>query len=125
MTPLEIFDRVCSHLLAQNQRAECDVGCAYRVNGLKCAVGCLITDEAYNPNMEGAGVWRLGAVGFEWREMEGEKSDLLARALNESGIPATLEIRNLLIELQSLHDTMPVAQWPERLADLRARLTSY
>jgi len=53
----KIFDTVAAHLLKQNKKS---VGadnlghvCQYRSSdGLKWAIGCLITDEAYYPNLE-------------------------------------------------------------------------
>ena len=56
MTPQEIFDTVARHLFAQGTQAyDADVArCQYRgPDGTKCAVGCLIPDEAYDPEMEG------------------------------------------------------------------------
>lgn len=50
----EIFDKVVDHLKTQNKQAVDDEGdCLYRTQeGLKCAIGCLIPDEWYTPNME-------------------------------------------------------------------------
>lgn len=52
----ELFGKIISHLRAQNAvslLATDDQSCAYRgLNGLKCAVGCLISDEEYDPKME-------------------------------------------------------------------------
>lgn len=51
----EIFDTVVTHLRTQGRRAFSDkTGCSYRAEGgLKCAVGCLIPDDAYSYKMEG------------------------------------------------------------------------
>jgi hypothetical protein len=70
MNAQEIFDTVVNHLAQQGtqsmtQRADDHVdragdGCAYRGDGgTKCAVGCLIPDDAYNPRMENATVISL------------------------------------------------------------------
>jgi hypothetical protein len=68
MTPQEIFDTVARHLFAQGERAgivvdydpdEFDEGfaCRYRApGGTVCAVGKLIPDDTYDPEMEGCGV---------------------------------------------------------------------
>jgi hypothetical protein len=55
MTEQEIFDTVVKHLATQGRRAADDEGrCRYRApDGAKCAVGCLLTDEEYNPAWEG------------------------------------------------------------------------
>lgn len=59
----EVFDQISIHLLTQNEQSfilntDCDHEfkvCAYRGrNELKCAVGCIISDDEYNKDMEGA-----------------------------------------------------------------------
>jgi len=57
-TKQEVFDQVKNHLLSQKKKAVSEYGsCYYRVlkDGkiLKCAGGCLIADDEYNPHMEG------------------------------------------------------------------------
>lgn len=75
-TAQEIFDQVAAHLIRQGQPAlgrltnsAMSASCMYRgVDGLKCAAGCLIADEEYNPQMEGHGWIDLvyeGLVGDE------------------------------------------------------------
>lgn len=56
-TKQEIFDQVAKHMLTQMQKSIRKKGSrtygAYRgLNGLKCAAGCLIADEEYNPEFE-------------------------------------------------------------------------
>jgi hypothetical protein len=60
MTPQEIYDTVAKHLFAQGVRSRGkkpgseDTGCLYRgPEGTKCAVGVLMSDEVYDPEMEG------------------------------------------------------------------------
>jgi hypothetical protein len=54
MTPQQIYDKVCAHLAKQGHKAIGKRGgCVYRAeNGDKCAAGCLIPDERYDPEME-------------------------------------------------------------------------
>lgn len=60
MKPQEIFDTIALHLFTQGKRAT-DFNqsynwkvCRYRTSdGLKCAAGCLIPDDKYDPKMEG------------------------------------------------------------------------
>lgn len=55
MTKQEIFNTVATHLFTQGVRASSPDGdfCFYRApDGKKCAVGCLIPDELYKPDME-------------------------------------------------------------------------
>lgn len=70
----EIFDLVTTHLFTQNRRAEqYDGACAYRFDGLRCAVGVLIPDNVYCPAFEGKAVGTLIEEFFlfglaDWRE---------------------------------------------------------
>lgn len=52
--PQETFDRVVAHLRQQGQQATDRSGvCMLRAaNGMKCAIGCLIPDEVYEPAFE-------------------------------------------------------------------------
>jgi len=97
MTAQEIFDKVINHLLQQggpalNYNYDDDHKCRYRSNnGLKCAVGCLIPDDQYDPLMEGMGV----IVTFP-------SSDPLNNWIAKYYEPH----RHLLGALQSLHDNI-------------------
>ena len=114
MTLQEIFSKVATHLLTQSKRScyprqsgEGDGYCAYRgSNGTSCAVGCLIADEHYDPEIEG-----------------GAATSIPARlALSASGVPITNETLNLLTKLQNLHDYRPPTMWPTALAELAQEL---
>lgn len=51
----EDFDTVITHLVNQGKRSIDSVRdmCLYRSeDGLKCAIGCLIPDDRYNPSIE-------------------------------------------------------------------------
>lgn len=61
VTLQEVFDRVVKHLLTQNKVSFASKNgdskngdiCAYRgAGGLMCAVGCLIPDNLYKPEMD-------------------------------------------------------------------------
>lgn len=111
MTPKEIEDRIIEHLETQKKPAMDTSGykmCAYRSQeGLKCAVGCLISDEYYDPVAETAGLYYQKVTGGVWASSRGELDlvgDALARMLNNAGIPATEEIKQLLHEWQNRHD---------------------
>lgn len=63
-----------------------------------CAVGCLISDKAYDPKIEGHSVYYLG----------------VQERLAKSGVPTYN--RTLLTNLQGIHDHRPTDLWK---ADLR------
>ena len=48
------FDQVAAHLIQQNERSINNWICAYRgTGGLRCAIGFCISNEDYDPKMEG------------------------------------------------------------------------
>lgn len=99
----DIFDQAANHLLAQNERSseEFGAGCTYRNNdGLKCAVGCFISDDEYRPDMEGNSVDSV---------------------ISEQGLQVGDDVALLLRKLQDLHDNKDVHDWEselERLAQI-------
>lgn len=77
MNRQEIFDKAWNGLKAQGFRRSADEhgSCLYRgPNGLKCAIGHCISDEAFNHRWEGsrdepfkaAGVGGWGSQKYEW-----------------------------------------------------------
>lgn len=120
MTDRETFERVRTHLLAQGRRAMRPTSevavpqCAFRTvtaagETLHCAVGCLISDELYDPRMEG--------------NLPG--SFIVQGALVRAGIlPAvgdTLSTEALLLLLMSVHDEARPARWERLLSTLADR----
>lgn len=97
MTPQEIYDTVAKHLFTQGKRSgeptdSTAFSCMYRgPGGTKCAVGAIISDEVYNPDMEGQSV-----VGL---------FDPDATAEGGFELPAWMkENLSLLMALQDAHD---------------------
>lgn len=102
MNEREVFDTVKAHLLTQGRRSlNADNGaCAYRgANGTSCAVGCLIKDEFYVPEIENRRV----------------QDSLVIRALVQSGIPDSPSMSYLLFKLQDIHDGVLPELWAEKL----------
>ena len=60
MTAQELFNRTLEHLLKQGGPAV-NVKCLYfdRVSGRRCAIGCHIPTELYDPSLEGFSLWQL------------------------------------------------------------------
>lgn len=87
VTKQEFFDTVAAHLLSMDDVSwDYSRGiCAYRgAGGAKCAIGVMIPDELYNPEMEGLGVTSLVA---DWSQLS-------------KFIPSI----SLAAELQAVHD---------------------
>ena len=126
MNMLEVFNKVEAHLLAQGvksirKQSELNVFptgttymCAYRgAGGLRCAVGCLIKDEAYNKGLEGIAMWA--------DEKEEDRQTLLEEALIKSGIDLKPATTYMLSDLQYLHDRKKPQDWEQELQKLRVK----
>lgn len=105
MKAQEIFDTVVVHLLEQGEKSiSSKLGyssCRYRgPNGLRCAVGCVIPDDIWEPAMEG---WRVNKLFQEY-----------------PNIRKLLGFRNLslLLDCQNIHDNTAVREWREKLKKL-------
>ena len=98
-----VFDKVVKHLLTQKRRSNNEYGCAYRApDGAMCAVGCLISDKAYDPGIEGSSVYNSQVQG----------------KLAESGVPTYNKMVFLLADLQGIHNQRPISLWKTYLQDL-------
>lgn len=98
-TAQEVYDQVKEHLLQQGQRAVNDLGeCQYRAGDLKCAAGCLIADDEYDPDFEGR----------SWANMV-----ITGKAPNSHVA--------LIVNLQLVHDHSPVEEWSQQLARVALR----
>ena len=101
----EIFSHVKHHLLTQNKKAYVLTtggreSCKYHSpDGLRCAVGCLISEEEYEPEFEGKSIEIiLSNVGITLQQ------------------PKTLSLLN---KLQGIHDdTCNVEYWSNELRKL-------
>ena len=103
MNKQEVFTRVVQHLLKQGAKSLSYTGsCRYRgEEGRRCAVGCLITGEAYDRGIEG---YRAD-------------SGVVILALEESGINAR-QMLPLLSDLQTVHDKRDPVDWLDELTKL-------
>lgn len=123
----ETFERVRTHLSRQGEKAvfidDSSERCRYRTDDpfpLRCAVGCLIKDGTYRAEIEGAVVTDLFPdEGRRWVGRNGISSIELARALNASHVPAFPAMKEMLKELQWLHDQRPIEEWQEDLERIR------
>ena len=78
--------------------------CAYRgIDGTRCAVGCLITNKAYSKNIENHAV-----------DVSEVKQALRKSRVNTSD----QTVINMLVDLQDIHDHLPVKKWNNSLSNL-------
>lgn len=128
----EIFDIVKDHLLQQGTRSrtrhlnsttrQMEEICAYRSpDGLSCAVGCLIPDSLYSPDIEAMTV----------------TDDLILRIMVNAGViseddeAAYGELGNitpprimLLRDLQKIHDGHGAYNWSYELAGVQEKIVN-
>ena len=102
MTNQEIFNTVAKHMLKQGVRAVDKNGaCQYKTPaGNKCAFGCLIPDELYNPCLEG----KIACLGTVKDNLA--IPDYFAKVYEFNGIKQ--ESLPLIKDLQTLHDNMHI-----------------
>ena len=106
MNRQEVFNRVYKHLLTQGVKAEVRGGSRYRApGGLKCAIGILIPDELYTPDLEDK--TPTAAVVHV----------VLEKALGES---LSTEDVQFLNDLQIIHDLTPPEDWEAELKHFAA-----
>ena len=134
MNPQEIYNKIKQHLLSQNERSitivpsiHDDEGydvCAYRSDdgNLKCAVGALITDDAYSKELEDKS-WYNPVVAKALVE-SGVKVKAYSRSSNGSFIDWVNAdpIRKLLDTAQHIHDAEEVELWQGYLESLATEL---
>lgn len=112
MNKQKVFDKVATHLLTQKRksmkrtRKDCFDGkgvlCMYRgPNGTMCAVGCLIKDKYYDPNLENKNVFC------------GEVHDVLCKSVN--GFTGSQSEIRFMSDLQRIHDDHHPNQWKKEL----------
>lgn len=109
----EIFTTVRDHLLKQGRRSEIvnpETGgaeCRYRApDGLKCALGCLIPDELYTPEIEGV------SMPLRTSELVSSGRQKLYEILGSPGDDEMCLMR----DLQAIHDTRLPDLWQSCLA---------
>jgi hypothetical protein len=109
MTLQEIYSTVRTHLLTQNDKALGPLGaCVYRTaDGRRCAVGCLIPDDIYEPELEGNAYF----------------SGRVIVALKKAGVFVNAEqnIWGLLGDLQQVHDSLSPVEWKDALDNVAGR----
>lgn len=78
MNNQEAFDKICKHLMTQNEKAWENGSCVLCTpTGLKCAIGCLIPDELYDPSLENLVPAYIGTVERLKPLFDGVDKDLL------------------------------------------------
>lgn len=128
MTLQEIYNKIKNHLLSQNERSLVCVGeeyvCAYRSDSgnLRCAVGALVTDDAYdkrienNPWFNPVVVKALGESGVEVEAYPNTNNGGFGSWINAD------PIRKLLDTAQNIHDSEEVELWQDHLESLASEL---
>jgi len=110
----EIYERVSTHLLMQRAVSEDENGTCrlHGNNERQCAIGSLIRNDVYSPDIEGLG------ISYYQHTCDGA----LLRALYASDINIyDKTIVELLTELEEVHDNAHVDEWPALLTMIGRR----
>lgn len=105
MDKQEIFNKVYEALLEQGKSSTKNGICKYRgQGGSKCAIGHLIPDELYNPNIEGL------------------MFNSLPEYILENILENNEDCKSLLLRLQRAHDQQlnfyGIKEWKERMKEI-------
>lgn len=108
------FDKMALHLLTQDQKSRDDTGgCVYRGDdGLMCAVGALIKESAYAPNMEGDAVIDFKVAVALLNSGEFTEEDVCSCSEESAGLSPRVAMFN---RIQDVHDTCDAGTWPDAL----------
>jgi hypothetical protein len=113
MTNQEFYDKTVRHLLTQrtkSMRTGSSIECLYKNDEDKtCALGCHIPFEKYRPEFEKAGSVR----GLLEKETTDVEQRLTSEILNIIGL--TEDQYKLAADLQHVHDSHNVIEWPKVL----------
>ncbi|MGO4302226.1 hypothetical protein [Cupriavidus sp. RAF12] len=115
-TAQSLFDTIATHLLTQGKKALTYDGtvCRYRgTAGTSCAVGCVIPNKFYTEDIEGESVTSM----LKHAMASTYSAPLNAFLLNDLG-----PHRDLLRDLQYLHDEHAVESWEFELQSMARRL---
>lgn len=102
-TAQQVFDQVATHLLTQKQKAQTITErdgkvCCYRTSdGLKCAAGCLISDEEYHQ--------------FVGSNINFKPWYIVSGIVNVQGVHD-----RLINDLQNCHDGVEETSWKDALS---------
>ena len=115
MNQQKAYNEIKAHLLTQNARSVTSAlpldnrVCLYRgPNNLKCAIGAMIPDSLYDPEMDEN---PQGVIDLL------ETYPALADHFSEVYGVEGFDDREFLARFQKLHDTNEPADWPSRLAE--------
>ncbi len=115
MDKQDIYNRVKAALLAQGSRSVSDTGCVYRsTDGKRCALGHLIDDEHYSPELEGNGCGSMIVI-------KALQASGISVSENDSDDDVYHDHRDFLRKIQMAHDSAALDFVPEftaRMAEL-------
>ena len=121
MNKKELFNKVKTHLLTQNAKAEDTEldNCQYLApDGKTCAVGCLISKELYDPEIEGVN------INTPNRSFDERNSLLISLIEKSNDIVLSNDDIEMLMQLQTIHDVYKITDWPTALNNLEKELFS-
>ena len=116
-----LFDKAAVGMLLQNKRSANWAGCRYHSeDGCRCALGFILTDEAYSAELEGFGI--RGANPSRLLADPTDPRSKVVQALQRSKVDVRdPRLFGMLQSLQKIHDIEPIQLWPRELKKLALR----
>lgn len=105
-TAQQVFDQIADHMLTQFEQCAEGMGCRYRLEKLKCAGGCIISDEEYEE--------------FGADKLEDNSWHNLCKDLREK-VDGVETHKDLIGSLQDIHDGYFPDSWLNKLHLLATR----
>lgn len=118
MNRQEVFNKVSTHLLSQMRQAlGKNYFYAYKTkDGLKCAIGCLIPDNLYDPKIEGLTIRDIMEISSQ---ILFSKNILEFKNILETELgPLNNDDLIFLKDLQLIHDFFFPDTWKKKLENL-------
>lgn len=117
----DTFQKVKNHLLTQQQYSQDHNGnCSYRgINGLSCAIGCLIPDDLYTYEMENKTFKEIYDEFPKIRHILEPLLNIQIETIYYGKITCT---QSLGEELQFLHDIIDFEGWEEAFDEVEMKI---
>lgn len=121
LTKQQIFDTVLTKLREQGRASMQGTGCAYRgEGGLKCAVGHLMPDNAYDPAYEGLDAGTLPQEAYAAMNVSYTDIGFLCQLQEAHDYPLQGEAQDHQLG-SSARGSGPVAWWEAEMEEIAAQ----
>jgi len=101
----DLATKITNHMLQQNERSGEDGMCYYRSeNGLKCAIGSIISDKHYTTDIEEF----VCSNCHVWNAISASNPQIESMGWGDQAM-----LEKLFMKFQNVHDIIDVSHWKE------------